>query len=1083
MSKEKNIEVKVSRWLPKVRYDGTSSCNLSLLNSTVNDSDVKWEVAQNTNKHLNVAIVDSTLAVTPSKDAGSNQTITVYAKVNNKVVAKREIEVKIKKNKKLVLWLCLGLCLFLPVALVAVGTPLLVNEYGAVTISDNMPKTLEMGKVPPGVDLKVGRGTTEIQPREVNFSYSPDEIISATYDEEVKQIFVVPVKPGQVTITVEVTLDDGSVVEQPYDIYVLSAYPEYVTVTPSKQDVYINESQSDEIVYKAIVGPEEQVVQEVKWFMSFDGSSENPLPDGFTFTTTSNTARLAINKPLPDEHEIVVYAKTIQISKEGVPLVSDEVTNKIKISNFYPDSVSISGDWDPMDIIEGEPESRQFTSEVYPEGVSQDVTWVAEYNGSEELPTGISLDPETGEFIVDDTAIEGTYNITIHAEANQTDREGNVVKSESKTIPITITKPISRSISVDATVPSTINVASGTTYEEEFTATVNPEHAVQTVTWEAVDRTTGLAISGIEFDGNKIKIGSTLNNGIYNVKVRATTTDHVAPDPQISSEWQNLTITVVDLAIAGKDNIAYLDKNTTSLKERQFTNAYDPSSFTGEILWHVVDSTTGNPVNGIYFENSGKDPYLSIDATKITFSTESITYLVNVYATGKLSADNRVVTSNIIQFPITVIDPTKNGVYIQGDTTTIYQKYYSIGTSRTYTATVTPYGTVPSSVNWTLNSANSLGALPSGITYTVKDDGIHCDLKVAGSVGQGKYPVDISCSATLSSGKVVYSQHLVVTIEVLPQPHNQNKLVYNGTTYTLYDNFDPNQLCWENKAAQSTHAPLSVTYYPNPETSTATDTLTIPWTDRNKITKVLLRTCKPTITSVNDRFLYAMYKLNEVDISGLCNVTTLGLTFIGGIARKDGQDFDAGFTLLKKVDLSPLSNVLTIAGDFMYNCTGLESIDISPLYNIPDLGSYFLQRCIKITEVNFSNMVNINKIDRRFMHCCTNLLRVDLSQAKKLLASNAIKPGFVQDCPNLTEVNLGTIKSAVFANDRSLATTDNPDFNFALWTQFTTDPTSTVAYKNGITIKGTDAATIVSRFTNSTGKTVGDYKWYRKIKT
>ena len=222
-----------------------------------------------------------------------------------------------------------------------------------------------------------------------------------------------------------------------------------------------------------------------------------------------------------------------------------------------------------------------------------------------------------------------------------------------------------------------------------------------------------------------------------------------------------------------------------------------------------------------------------------------------------------------------------------------------------------------------------------------------------------------------------------------------------------------------------------------------------------------------------------MYNLENVDISGLCNVTRLGLTFIGGIARVTGQDFDAGFTKLKYVDLSPLNNVLTIDGDFMYNCTGLQSIDIGSLYNIPNLGEYFLQRCIGLKEVNFSNMININIIGRRFMHCCTNLLRLDLSQAKKI---TTINPGFVQDCSHLTEVNLGSIASTVFSNDRSEASISNPDFNFALWTQFTTNPTTQPAYKNGILIKGTYASVIAGRFSTGDGA-VDSYHWYRKTKT
>ena len=105
-------------------------------------------------------------------------------------------------------------------------------------------------------------------------------------------------------------------------------------------------------------------------------------------------------------------------------------------------------------------------------------------------------------------------------------------------------------------------------------------------------------------------------------------------------------------------------------------------------------------------------------------------------------------------------------------------------------------------------------------------------------------------------------------------------------------------------------------------------------------------------------------------------------------------------------------------------------------------------------------MVNIKSISRRFMHYCTKLKKVDLSQAKKLLTTDSVLPGFVQDCPNITEVNLGSIKATVFAVDQ---TGNVSDFSFALYGQFT-EGASQPAYVNGILIKGDDAANIVNKF-------------------
>ena len=1188
--KQKKPIIEVSKWDRKVRYDQTSTCNLVLHNY---DKKVKWEFDKDTNEYLSAVIYQNALSISPNKKVGKKASIIVYAKDNDKVIASTVIKIEIKKSKKLIIGLWLGLCLGIPALAAIIAAPFIARELGKAKIEANIPTHMETGMAPSEVDIKVIRDNKQEDIKQVKFEYSKEGIVEAEYNADKHEVILTPEAPGDVIMSVIVTLKDETVTQDSYEIkvttknpYVVTiksdeksltikenqngsikfsagvyddtgssegvwqkvewktkealpngffftpidinhteltvakdpaqgdyfitvyaesayttkeqkpvkseektvkftvtpGYPTQVTVEASETSVSLNESETKEITYTATVEPKEYTGQAVIWHITYDGE-ETPLP-GYEFTKESdNTAKLTITQPYTGDHEIVVYAEAVEETKSGSHIKSDDVTLPVSVSAFYPNEVVISSTGeDTMNVEEGVTQTKTYTATVNPTGVSQDVTWHASYNESEELPSGISIDPSTGVLKVDDTAIqnETAYEIIVYAIANQTDREGNEVKSNEKTVDVKITKPLSTGVTIEATSPNTINVAKGTTYNsEEFTAKVTPEHAVQKVSWELGDGTP----SGIEIvDGNKIKVGSNVSTGKYTVQIRATTTDHTPKGEQeVSSNWKDITINVVSLAISGKDNIGYADLGEKIESERTFTSSYDPESFTGALKWHIVDADTGNPINGIYFANEGASNTLTIDATSMQ-PEDAKTYNVKVYATGTLDATREVTSSNEVEFMITIINASAKGVYLQGDTTTLFQNYRSIGTSRTYTATVTPYGTTPSSVAWKA-TYNGSTTLPTGITFVQKSSNIQqCDLKVLGTTAEGKYDIDLSCSAVVD-GTTVNSQHLVVTVEVLPQPHDQNELVYKGTTYILEDNFNPNDLCWSKTYKKSQAVPTIPSWSVKNKATQETSTLQLTWDNKDKVTSVTLKTCDPTITSLNLAFLHGMYGLEYVDISGLCNITHLGVTFIGGISRTqtESQEFDDGFSKLKQVDLSSLSNVTSIDGDFMYNCTGLEKIDISPLYNIPDLGEYFLQRCINIEEVNFSNMVNIKTISRRFMHYCTKLKKVDLSQAKKLLNTNAIYPGFVQDCPNITEVNLGSIKAAVFAADQY---NNVADFSFALYGQFT-QGASQPAYVNGILIKGDYASDIVSKFGEIKGTVPSgqSYKVWRKLKT
>lgn len=152
--------------------------------------------------------------------------------------------------------------------------------------------------------------------------------------------------------------------------------------------------------------------------------------------------------------------------------------------------------------------------------------------------------------------------------------------------------------------------------------------------------------------------------------------------------------------------------------------------------------------------------------------------------------------------------------------------------------------------------------------------------------------------------------------------------------------------------------------------------------------------------------------LESVDLTGLSNVVTIG----SGLFR----DCD----LLKSVDLAPLHNVRKIDSAF-FRLAGLESIDLSPLHNVTDVIDGFLTDC-HLNSIDLSPLSKLEELHEYFL-AGNNFESINLSPLRNV---KTISSGFLQDCSRLESVDLSPfsnvreISYGFFADCISLRTID-----------------------------------------------------------
>ena len=223
---------------------------------------------------------------------------------------------------------------------------------------------------------------------------------------------------------------------------------------------------------------------------------------------------------------------------------------------------------------------------------------------------------------------------------------------------------------------------------------------------------------------------------------------------------------------------------------------------------------------------------------------------------------------------------------------------------------------------------------------------------------------------SIKLGTTNISKVYVGTNQVWPsETTGDNLITYDGVTYTMVDNIDPNQLCyksdWRIDLKDGTQLTISNT---------------------TKVTSVILKSCDSSITTINNNFLYNCSSLTSVDLSGLTSVTTINGSFLSIC------------TSLTSIDLSGLSSVTTISFGFLYNCSSLTSVDLSGLSSVTSIDAGFIDGSNKITKIDLSTLTSVTSIGSNFLRNSSFLTEITLFNKSPTTFTTSIYD-FMKDVP------------------------------------------------------------------------------------
>ena len=126
-----------------------------------------------------------------------------------------------------------------------------------------------------------------------------------------------------------------------------------------------------------------------------------------------------------------------------------------------------------------------------------------------------------------------------------------------------------------------------------------------------------------------------------------------------------------------------------------------------------------------------------------------------------------------------------------------------------------------------------------------------------------------------------------------------NKIVYDGTEYSLADNIDPNLFCKNS-----------------PVNWPVVGGGTLKIENKGKVSELSIRSVTKGTTIIPDNFLNNYSKLEKLELLGFRDVTNIG------------KDFLYYCKWLSEVDLSQLKSLVRIESGFLYNCAILDEITV-----------------------------------------------------------------------------------------------------------------------------------------------------------
>ena len=448
------------------------------------------------------------------------------------------------------------------------------------------------------------------------------------------------------------------------------------------------------------------------------------------------------------EFEIIAQesGKDAGILAKSVPIGSEPVietkTSYITINGAFPTDVNIVSypGMHSSDVIEGKAGEAGSTSnlpacsaQVLPAKAQQDVVWSIENFSVPSISTWLHINPNDGYIYWDSTCKDGTFTFDLRATTSQKGIDGN---------PVTSTRPVTlKLINAAATVES-IKIAGGPIDETtpkiygyigeasqatQFTATVYPRGANQSVSWELVnpDTTplTGEITNWLSVDGyGRVQWTKDAKFGTYTFKVKATTAgvgsdnkhryDYCTKDVVLEIRYrepQKVTITQTPSSTTKALGI----QDQSSLDEKLGATV-SPATARQEIVWSIES------VEKIIDDKKTKidtPKWLKIDSTGLIYwdyngenKVEIGTYEIKARATAK---DNNKIfaISNPIQLTIVYRDST--GIVFTKETydhlTKIKGYFHGAGNTKEmtgyeYEAIVEPVGQTDPNVTYELQN-------------------------------------------------------------------------------------------------------------------------------------------------------------------------------------------------------------------------------------------------------------------------------------------------------------------------------------------------------------------------------------------
>ena len=732
---------------------------------------------------------------------------------------------------------------------------------------------------------------------------------------------------------------------------------------------------------------------------------------GITLNSTDGTISWTNTTPV-GTYNIDLWATST------VNTVSSEVYS-ITLTIINPDvtSVTIDAGHETVDITKGVAGQVQYTATVLPAECQQKVTW----SHSGTLPNGVSFDDTTGILSwTADAEFGSSSNFKITATSAQS--TGTAVSSTPMAVAVNV--PEADPTSITITGPTLTNVTTDQTGTGEitFNAVVNPINAQQKVFWGSsepypegisVDTTKttntsmtlkldydALAAQGVgTTDKITLEVSATSSEGVTVTQNYETVVKVISPVPTGISITDDtgavITSDVTIDATAGHD--------ATQKFGIQFTGTTTQAS--APIQW-VVDDSTPLPEGASLIPDETNHTMILHTGSQLT--PEHIPY--NIKLTAIADTPNGVLTSQVVNININVTD--QDSILISGPLVVPADpdKEYTAD----FTAILNNSGVATNDVYWEI--AQFYDPVPDGV-YIDQDGTVHSrNVTVSGQV-----MVFINAYSKTTGGLIGNSYFSVASTT------SQINYIKVGTDYI------------DVKCDLNLGKDVKMN---EPATDADSWTITLPVyaEDRSLVEKTYktseikearftyLAWDKGQEKAIPDNFLRGNeanpLAATQLDFNGFGGITSIGDYFLDACINLDYINAINTFNTVKK-----------IGGHFMSGARKLTSTILDQFKGAEEIGEYFMAGSLRTegcaTSLDFNSLINIQ--------------------------DGKIGKGFLWDCYNLTEVDLGSkinVSSFADATDKEA---------------FATMDSSAACYTTGITIKGKNSAAIVQNFGEETG--------------